>query len=379
MAKTITDGVHYYDRESDAKEGFAVRPRPGKAGIFILCHGMGERGAGLKPNLVNVVDGFDYDGDGPLPRQYPIETAEAEAFAAAYNAHLVTVNYPTEFNPNDFDYVIDTCIADFPVDEQKIGIIGFSLGGGAVLRYVTSSVERAKRLSFAVAAAPVNWATTHKNVVDAGLQMICTTCENDPVVSPSNVKDFVSKVNALNPKLPAKLIIYKGNAHSGFSEVINNRWIYEYFAKTNRDNRVPFEIPTELVDTIPVGTLNAVPVYALNGNLLTLDGSKSTGQNYGFWGFTAAPDGVNIWGLNLGGNIKAQIVLPKQGTYKLRLTVSNAAKQTDAEEITVVYGSAPTPPRVLVEATGSIVLKYSDESIGTASVKVVDGRLVVTE
>ena len=382
MAKITIDGVTYYEREDNSKEGFGIRPAKGQnRPMLIITHGIGERGAGLLANLINLTDGFDYDGEGPLPRQYAFENETIEAFAAKYDIHLVTVNYPETFEPNDYTYVIGVVIAEYSVDKTRIYIDGFSLGGGAVLKYVTSSVANAALLAGAFACAPVNWATTHKNVADARLQVVGTTCEVDKTVSPGNIKDFVAKVNAFNPEFPVYLIIYPGEAHSGFNEFLAEENTWKWMIANSTAKRIPFTRPTgttpvPVPDPVPT-TLKAVPNYTLTGSTLVLDGSKSTGQNYGFWGFTAVPDGVNIWGLNLGGNIKSQITLPKQGTYKLKLTVSNAAKQTDAEEITVVYGTAPVPPRVLVEATGSIVLKYSDGSTGLANARVVDGKIVV--
>jgi len=380
------NGVHYYERESDAAEGFAVRPAKGdNRPVLVICHGIGERGAGKLENLINLIDGFDYDGSGPLPRQYAFENDVIEAFAAKYDFHLVTVNYPESFEPNDWTYVLDTVVKDFSVDISRLYIAGFSLGGGAVLKGITSSVAFAKRLAGAIAAAPVNWATLHKNVVDGGLQVIGTTCEVDNTVSPANVKDFVSKVNALKPKLPAVLIIYKGTAHSGFNEILAEENTWKWMAENSNVSRIAFSRPDGVSNPGTPTPVVGVPDFNItNGQVITtsdfvLDASASKNATSYYWKVerAEAPWGGPKWDGGTVGGPKKKISGLMNGLHTVQLEI-NGSIQSPVRVFTVRLSGEPEPKK-LVEATGSIVLKYSDGSTGTASVKVVDGKIVVSE
>ena len=387
MSKVTIDGVHYYEREDNSKEGFAIRPAKGTSRpMLIITHGIGERGAGLLANLQNLIEGFDYDGAGPLPRQYAFENETIETFAAKYDIHLVTVNYPDTFEPNDYTYVIGVVLAEYSVDKTRVYIDGFSLGGGAVLKYVTSSVANASLLAGAFACAPVNWATTHKNVADARLQVVGTTCEVDRTVSPSNVKDFVAKVNAFNPEFPAYLIIYPGEAHSGFNEFLAEENTWKWMVANSTAKRIPFTRPTgttpmPVPDPVPTTTtseLNITDGQVVTGSELLLDASASKGATSYYWELnrieTPPWSGHLLEGGTLGGPKKKAVKLAP-GKYQVQVTVNNKVK-SGFRTITVRASDTP-PPRVLVEATGSIVLKYSDGSAGTATVKVVEGKLVV--
>lgn len=369
----LINGVYYFPRESDSKEGFGVRPPKNytpdkKYPVVVLVHGIGERGQGDIPALQNVVDGFDYDGAGPLPRQYAIETTEFEAMIERFQFIGVTVNYPTDFRPNDITYVLDTIEAAFPVDKSREAVIGFSWGGKAVLDYIVASLANAKRLAFAVAAAPVNSTTNVQNVIDAGLQFIGTTCEEDPRVPPENVKRFVNSIATTNPK--PVLIIYPGNAHSGFLEVINQPWIFEYLLKTSRDNPIQFVAPgATQPGTTPVGPvpiqMQAVVAYSGVGPVYKLDATKSIGYRYAAWRVVKVPDGVNLYNpmIKGAGYERAEFTAPKPGAYELEMILTDANGRQITEKFTIIYGTVPIPPKT-VEGFDSTtdLITYSDGS-----------------
>lgn len=365
----LINGVYYFPRESDSKEGFAVRPPKNytpdtRYPVVVLVHGIGERGQGDIAALQNVVDGFDYDGAGPLPRQYAIETPEFEAMIERFQFIGVTVNYPLEFNPNDFNYVLDTVEQRFSVDTTRECAICFSLGGGAGMRYITSSISNAKRLAFIVLAAPVNWATNTQNVVDAGLQVIGTTCEKDPRVSPTNIKNFISAISATVPK--PVLIVYPGEGHSGFLEVINNTWIFEYLLKTSRENRVQFVAPgatTPVPGPIEPTTMQPVVAYSSTGPAFNLDATKSTGYKYAAWRLTGAPDGVNIYNpyIKGAGYERALFTAPQPGRFELEMILTDAAGKQVKTPFFIEYGTA-TPVIKTVQSFDGSMITYSDNS-----------------
>lgn len=356
----LINGVYYFPRESDSREGFAARPPKGYTSdkrypVVMLIHGMGDRGQGELENLVNVVDGYDYDGAGPLPRQWAVETPQFEAYCEKYQIIGVTVNYPSEFNPDDFNYVLDTLEAKFSIDTSREAAIGFSLGGGAVLRYITSSLSNAKRLAFAAAAAPVNWATTTKNVIDAGLQFIGTTYETDPTVSAGNVKNFVNAIAVTVPK--PVLITYPGNAHGGFNEIINYPMIFDYLLKTSRDNRLQFVVGSAPipVEPPPPTTIQPITSYKITDNKISLFGSKSIGYTQGYdgtWAFVSGPATARQV-FPLGSSyIDANGILPVPGTYEFEFNLKGVLPV----RVTVQHGIAEK----VVKSFAEDLITFSD-------------------
>jgi pimeloyl-ACP methyl ester carboxylesterase len=387
----IINGVYFFPRESDSVEGVAVRPPKTypeigkKYAVAVLIHGVGERGQGDVNALLNVVDGYDYDGAGPLPRQYAIETPQFEALCEKYQIIGVTVNYPKDFTPSDVDYVLDMVESKFNVDTSREVLIGFSWGGKAVLDYVTSSLHRAKRCAFVVAAAPVNTTTSGRNVIDAGLQFIGTTYETDPTVSPTNVKNFVNSIAGTVPK--PVLITFPGNAHGGFTEMINYPPIFEYLLKTSRDNRIQYVHGTGTVPVDPLPPVPAIPTavatYIGVGPAIFLIGNKSTGWKTGYegsWSLISGPAGVTAKQVFPGGSsfINANATLPVQGTYVFRLTLQGALLPAD---VTVVYGTVVQPPPVPKEVisfdSATDYITYKDGSTETAKAVYSNGTWTV--
>jgi dienelactone hydrolase len=381
MKQTIGE-VDYYVRESDAKEGLAVRYAGKRGPVLLLIPGMGDRSQGALENLINVVDGYDYDGTGPQPRQYAVETEAMQAMAKKYGVTLITVTYPSEFNPNDVQYALNTVIQNYDVDPERTYIHGFSLGGGAVLRYITSSLVNASGLAGAAAAAPVNWASNIDNVVNAELQFIGSTYETDNTVPSSNVKNFVAAINARNPKYPAYLKVYPGVAHGGFNEMLANEAYWQWMAINSRAKRIPFTGGAVSIPTIP--TIPTMPTTAKadfnikEGQIITtssieLDASASVGvinNNY-YWEVTknSAPwVGQKLAG-GAGGGPKKLLSNLTDGPYTIRLTINGDVK-SERRLVEVKLGATPEPeptPKVpTVYSIASRLITFDDGSIEKA-------------
>jgi dienelactone hydrolase len=373
MAERIQQGnITIFPRISDdgktvyRPDGYSVQVPQGydrskKYPSLIVVHGVGELGNGTYADIMNVTFGFDYDGPGPLQRQYAISSDEFKAAIDQYGFIGIVVNYSNEFNPTDFDAVMNEVEKNFAVDLTREGIIGFSLGGGAILRDITSSLARAKRWVVAVACAPVNWATDLKNVRDANLQLIGITGRTDPRVDPSNIKGVVAALNAMNPATPADLIILPYDGHTGLNEMLARSHpnvpqnIYEYIKSVSTDERRPYPTNTStgqppVITPPPAGNTKAVTSFTLAQNTARLIGSKSTGYQSGLdgsWSFISGPIGATAGKVFPTGSsyIDATATLPAPGTYVFRFNL----KGTDSQLVTVQYGQAPSVPRAVAD------------------------------
>jgi hypothetical protein len=360
---TSVKDTSYYPRISDAgvswrQQGYAViKPNnydPSKTyPVWMLIHGMGELSEGKLANLRNVVLGFGYGPGGS--RVYAVATDDFKAAVNQYQFLGVIVTYANEFNPTDINFVLDDVEKYWSVDKSREAIIGFSLGGGAVVRYITSSLVNAQRIAFAVACAPVNWATTLKNVVDANLPFIGATNRTDPRVDPSNVKNIVSGINALNPAYPAKLIVFPEDGHGSINQMLSlsdptvPQPIYPYLNSITKDS--PKQYPTSNT-TSPVPPVVIPPSTTLSASFNVQDGATVTSSSLNLdasasSGVSPSYDGY-IWGVQpitgawslvvqggaYGGPLKTITGL-KNGSYSIVLTVKDKAGNTAQKGITI--------------------------------------------
>lgn len=394
MSKQTIDGIDYYERISDAEEAFAVRvpkgyPSQGKYKVLMLVHGRGELSPGTVENLKNVVLGFDYDGAGPLPRQYAIMTPEAIANADRTNTILVIVTYPNEFNPNDFDYVLDQVELNYQVDRTREFIIGFSLGGGAVLRNITSSAVAARRLAGAFTAAPVNWAGNLQYVADAKLQLVGVTYETDPTVPSANIKGIIAKLNSLNPEVPGYLKVYPGNAHGGLNELLSSREFWDYIEQATTENRLKYPvsgsgtgpvIPPPVVG-LPVPEFNIKDGQVITTPEFTLDGSASKGAAEFYWEVNRE-EAPWIYPILVGGTVGGPLKTVKNlvnGKYSARLTI-NKSFQTSLRKFTVKLDGTQSVPKTLVGFDSATdLITWSDGSTEAGKVVYSGGKWVLKD
>lgn len=366
MSKII-NGIHYYEKESDAKEGFAVIPT-GKdgSGIVIVIHGIGEVGDGSLNQLQNIMEGWDYDGDGPRPREFAMPIPEYKKNLKDFNILGVHINYKSSFTLSDFDYVINTVVADFKGNRNCVSAICFSLGGNQLIPFITSSVENAKKLVLAVLCAPVNPGGNWLNVVDAKLQVIGTSYAVDKRVPSDNVKRAIADINRLNPTIKPVYKEWPGENHGTLNEMMADPAIFQYMNSVSTSDRKQFTFGTTPIPPVvvpPTTSIKAVASYTGTGPAIRLIGEKSTGWKTGYegtWAFVSGPAGVTAKQVFPGGSsfINANANLPIPGTYVFRLNLTG----TTPAEITVVYGTTTQPKEILSFDSGTDLITFKDNT-----------------
>jgi hypothetical protein len=381
----VAGDTTYYPRVSLTSEvyrqqGYAViKPtnyNPAKAyPVWLLIHGRGERGEGKIANLRNVVQGFDYNGDGI--REEAVATDDFKKAINLYQFLAVVVTYGNEFNPTDINFVLNDVEKNWSVDRSREAIIGFSLGGGSVVRYVTSSQENADRLATAIACAPVNWGTNYSYIKNSSLPFIVTTNQTDNVVSPSNAKTIVANSNALNPVPLTHLVVFPLSGHGSINEMLKLKYpgvpelIYTYL------NRITNIQPKIYGDTViisppveprptnkaPVINLTDISVTTTTG-LMTLNACTSVGYDYITWTAFQVPTGVNIYSNFFPGGAgacKVSAAFKTEGTYGIKAVACKGATcVADSVYITYQKTSTPVPVTALSWESTTKMLILSD-------------------
>lgn len=401
----IAGDTAYYPRISESggtvyrPQGFSVIKFPGydpaKAyPVMMIIHGRGERGEGKLANLRNVTQGFDYNGDGI--REEAVATNDFKKAINTYQFIGVVVTYASEFNPTDVNAVLDEVEKNYAVDKSREAIIGFSLGGGSVVRYITSSQANADRLATAIACAPVNWGTNYSYIKNTSLPFIVTTNQVDNTVSPSNAKTIVSNANALSPVPATRLIIFPREGHGSINEMLSltdpgkPELVYTYLKRITNTQPLeygtvvsvpPVQPPTP--GEVPVLRLTDIPAVTTTGTAV-LSACSSTGYDYITWTAFAMPAGVNIYSNVFpsgAGACKVTFTAKTEGSYGLKVVAcKGSACAADSVYITYQKTSTPVPVTAVSweSATKLLVLSDGTRVRGECTVNFTDYTATVT-
>src|SRR5688572_497033 len=123
---------------------------PSKMPWMMAVHGIGERSEGKKANLENLVLGV-LQPNGT--RLWAFVKDDMKTAVDKYGIGMFIPTYDNFFEPEIANRIYDFGMTEFHLEEQFF-LTGFSLGGGAVVKYMTSNVINAGRLAFAAPCAP---------------------------------------------------------------------------------------------------------------------------------------------------------------------------------------------------------------------------------
>jgi hypothetical protein len=348
--------------------------------LEIAIHGIGERSGGTIDNLKNLVLGFDYNGDGV--RESAFVTDDMKKAVDQFGIIMIVPTYEsnTFFEPAKINQLYDWAQKNY-LCHPKMILTGFSLGGGAVVKYITSSIANANRVAYAIPCAATNDVAYPAIPGQAGLAVHAFHNDNDDRVHVSSTKSIISEINKSNPALKALMTIFRKDGHGGnieawglappkapngegFTDAAEN--IYQVATdiilngprqmKSGTAQPTPAPQPAPA----PLPALQPVVSYKVEGNDIHLTGDKSTGYKTGAdgrWEFVSAPAGVTKAQVFPGGStyINADGKLPKPGTYKFEFYLKGVSKPV---EVTVEHGTAAKTLTGFDSSTDTIT--YSD-------------------
>jgi hypothetical protein len=386
--------------------GFAVLTPdvPRSKYIFEMAiHGVGERSNGRQEHLENLVLG-QKQPDGS--RKWPFVTDEMKKAIDEYGLIMAIPTYETNtfFEPSQINYVYDYIKANYPIYDKML-LTGFSLGAGAVIKYITSAIANASRVGYAVLCAATN------NILDktipgkVNLPVHAYSNDNDPTVNVSNTRTIVTRLNEINPGLKALMTIFDKDGHGsndeawsrtppkapggeGFTDAAENTYqvITDIIKNGPRQMKAGAVIPPTPEEP-PATTLTAVAGVLINGiievvdeliivnDTINFDGTKSTGYESASWTIVSAPEGVNLYHpiiVSGGGWITSVAKFPKEGLYRVRLRTKQGTSIRE-DFINVTYTKTGTPPekqllqKVFIPRNNNYVYVYDDGSVETKS------------
>lgn len=333
----------------------------------LFMHGAAGQGDGSSAGLDNVLS------------QIPSNLREA---INKYNLIVVAPQYSGAGNNAIMDHAISRVLAIPGVQSKKLIGTCFSMGGGEITRYISSSQENADKFSLIMVVAGLNGLQSAgiKYIVQSNLPVIYFHANNDPSASISHSKNGMAAINTLSPAIPAKGVFYADGGHDITNRVFSVSqfpWtgneipdnVYQYALTLTNDS--PAAVPTTAGPVLPVAIADDITTTT---STIQLIGSKSRNAvaDKSKWSCVSVPSGVSIWNVNACSYINcANVQLPAEGVYKFRLTVTDAAGQSAYKDISVTYSKSgtpteppPTTPTKTVIAKLEIII-YSDGTTET--------------
>lgn len=364
-----------------------------KSPWMMAVHGIGERSDGKKENLENLVLGSKQP-DGT--RKWAFVTEDMKRAVEDYGIIMFIPTYKNFFEPDVINRIYDFGLSEFNLVD-KFALSGFSLGGGAVVRYMTSSLANAQRLALALPCAPTSGVGDPAVVGKANMpvQFFVNVNDTNGATNLGVTKSQVNIINATNPVIKVQFTAFNLTGHGGFTEAMTiappkapggqgvtdlSESVYEAYLDILKNGPRPMRSGTSVPPTTqppPTGMVaNAGIDQTVNFPIAFLDGTKSIGYKSAQWKVKQLPAGVNPYHpvVESGGWITTRLNFPVEGTYVITLRTFSGSNYTGTmleDDVVINYTTSGTPPtklllqKVYIPKTGKYVYVYDDGSTET--------------
>lgn len=358
-------------RSTTVPYGFVLhRGDEGRPGIIWL-HGQGGQGDGSDAALQGILT----NGNIPQVLLQAVQEGKLWLFAPQMSGDwkLAEIN-------SMFAYIAAN---NLPVDLLRMNLAGFSMGAGEIIRWLSKSLENAKKIACAIIIAPTG-ATPTKYISEGKVACWFHHNTGDDKCPVSNTHNAVNTINASTPAPVIKAIktIYNVNAHGAEIQAMGltrpsapggdgvtapEITVYDWFEMNKQGQPVAVPQITGLV-------AYAGEDRTVKESKIELDGRGSANYESQGWGWEllsdqkhVLPEGVNKWTVITegGGWITAKATLPKPGAYTFRLKVRDKAGNYKTDDITITYspdGTIPEQPAPAKEMN-SVAIDMQSKSV----------------
>lgn len=324
--------------------------------LLISFHGAGSYGNGTTDlNKVLRENAAYYININQFPSSFTVN-GEAHSFI------VISPQWKDYASVGDINALIDYLLAQsYKIDAGRIYLMGYSMGGDQIIKYVTNSSTNASRIAGMVTIAPyINPYT------DAGANIIANTSlpfwglhSNADQTSPVSWSvSLVNKINSFNPSIPAILTRFDGVTHVNSGTYASNPAykvggynIYEWMLRYRRNYPPIANAGPDQFVSLP--TTNVT----LNGNASTDPEGSALSYN---WQKLTGPGSQN---LSSPGMVSTAVEGLVAGTYQFMLTVTDAAGLFDRDTIRIVVTN-PNPNQLPIANAGAdITIQYPASSV----------------
>lgn len=184
--------------------------------LIIFLHGNGERSEVPDPSAINKVLRASlprFIEDNLFPGSFTVDE-KTESFIVLtpqFIEGIDEVGRSSTILPSTIQAFIDYALANYRVNKAKVYLGGMSMGGGAVLDYLGSSVTAAERIAAAAVACPAADLTPEQaNIIgQAGVPIVFTQNVGDQIIFKHRTDRNIAMItSAMKPNAPAPVGIY---------------------------------------------------------------------------------------------------------------------------------------------------------------------------
>lgn len=323
-----------------------------KQPTIIFLHGIGEKGDGTEAGLSNLQGFINSPANNIIPNLNKFFNGEQ------FNIIAPQLLWSDGEWRNDYiDKAYNYALTLPEVDPERIALVGISLGGGGVLKYL-SVAGNGQKFNVAVPICPAYNTHDPKVIAGSGIATWFFHASDDPTCNVATTNSAVSNINSNNPAVPAFKTIYDKGGHYIWGTAFGTEALWLWMQKNTKTKRIS-PMATSTTTETPVSGLkaNAGADQVIQGGATTLDGSLSTGYKQAWWdhtSFNGKWPPASYWdGEKFG--IKAKLKDLPVGDHEFKLTVSDTiTTSTDTVKVTVQAGvgtpttTAPTMTKELL-------------------------------
>lgn len=327
--------------------------------LLIFLHGLGEQGSGNASALPAVL------------RNGPPKLISQGKFPASFTVNgktfrfiVISPQFAKWPKREEVYQMIGYLKSHYKVDPSRIYLTGLSMGGGVAWEYAgnPNDLSYIRQLAALVPVCGASFgAPTRAHVIaKENLPVWAFHNSDDPTVPVSYTNDYVNGINTYSPtpNPKAKKTIFNASGHDAWTKAYdpnyreNNMNVYEWMLQYSRGGSVP-PVPA---NQPPVAVAGADITLTLPVDAVQLNGSASKDPDGSIVSYSWTKlSGPASFGISNSKIVNPQLSNLTEGSYSLRLTVTDNSGAADYDDITVKVIAAPVSYKSIpgkIEAEG---------------------------
>ncbi len=216
--------------------------------LIIFLHGNGEKGNGTTAELPRVLTSSFPKFLAAGATMNFIVNGQPQAFLVLI-PQLDTV-YKTTWPSAHVTAMIDYAKANLKIDQNKIFLTGWSLGGGGAWQYPSGSIDSANLLAGIIPVAPSPDFTNLCNIAQGRVAVWAHHAVDDQSIPVDTTIFAVNGINNCSPSIPALATIYPSGGHGYVADAaydtlntIQYPNMFQWMAGTSRLNTLANNLP----------------------------------------------------------------------------------------------------------------------------------------
>jgi predicted esterase len=287
----------------------------------------------------------------------------------------------------DVDAVITYAEQNYRVDENRIYLTGYSMGGGALWTYAGSSSTYASKLAavFVVCGAKAMNAQMADVIATANLPVFATNNSGDPTINYTVTVDNVNLINAAVPPPAIKAIdtIFNASGHDAWTQSYNPFTVYSMGLNVYQW-LAQFSLATSVPLPLVLTSFTATPAPENAG--VNIDWTTASEQNNKYFVLQRSGDGQTFSDLDTVVPASPNSATARSYSYfdQSPLAGNNFYRLTQVDESGVVNYYGIREVSLLATKTAltispnpcadHIFVQFGDAALGSLAVDIVDSR-----